>query len=448
MANCEENSRLRPKGGGTPLPSVSENMMFYLRLQHSDILARTGFNRIFELAPEALRIFSFANAVVDEEKSYNDGSVPESLYKLPAFKAHAKHVVMMLESIIVTMMGDGEDKALAQRLEDLGARHVSVGVHPAHYSVVETALLRTLASALGPTTFTEDVRKGWAAVIKFVSKGMMEGAGAQLLITKTRRYEMERQKSAILRLEVITPSLGVSRLVRSGTSLSLSPVHSSKNGTNRRSRKSPSNSENCSVRSPLGRCGRETGALDIEAALSVEDGCGLSQSDRTSTTTTSSTVSSHVATDFFLTKPDSVPSWKRPDNFFPETLKEDGTEKEEVSAVGAELAKSWDRLSLKDGAPTLPQRSHEEGQTSSFKGSVAGAMGIYTSTDADEASSITSCQSDGSSSSMNSCYPVTVVTRDCAKTTASWESKDCHQQEGLTTDFNDPSYWDERQYSP
>jgi hemoglobin-like flavoprotein len=138
----------------------------------------------------------------------------ESMFRSAAFQGHAKGVVAMLQMALEMMLGD-DMETLAQALAELGGRHVDYGVHPAHYSVVQTALLRTLGGALGGL-WTTEVRQAWAAVFKFVSKTMMSGAGSQVQIFKERRRDTEQRKSATLRLSIIGHSPGTSRLVRSG----------------------------------------------------------------------------------------------------------------------------------------------------------------------------------------------------------------------------------------
>jgi hypothetical protein len=154
-------------------------------------------------------MYSFGEGVLNEG---NVVEVPNDMFSLPAFKIHAHGVVTVLGMVIEMMLGD-DMESLANILQDLGARHVDYGVHPAHYGVVETALLRVLEGALGDV-WTLEVRKGWAAVFKFVSKAMMSGAGSQLEITKERRKDLERQKSATIRLLVISRSHGTSKLSR------------------------------------------------------------------------------------------------------------------------------------------------------------------------------------------------------------------------------------------
>ena len=133
----------------------------------------------------------------------------------------------MLEMVIQTMDGD-DVSSLGEALETLGARHVSYGVHPVHYGVLETALLRTLGGAL-TDWWTTEVRKGWAAVVKFISKGMQAGAALHLEIIKVERRKLEREKSASLRMTFIKRSEGTSRLSREGKLFPRSRFHTTSN---------------------------------------------------------------------------------------------------------------------------------------------------------------------------------------------------------------------------
>lgn len=165
-------------------------------------------HRIFSLAPATLSLYSFLRAF-----EVHDNQVPENLFEDCLFKLHAKSVVEMLESAVQSMAGN-DVSSLGNTLQELGARHVSYGVHPAHYSVVQTALLRVLEGALGDH-WTTDARRGWSAVFKFLSKAMQAGAGAEVEIIKGKRREIIRGQSATLRLRVIKRSEGTSRLLRS-----------------------------------------------------------------------------------------------------------------------------------------------------------------------------------------------------------------------------------------
>jgi methyl-accepting chemotaxis protein len=60
-------------------------------------------------------------------------------------------------------------------LQQLGQRHESYGVVPAHYSTVDAALLKTLEQGLG-TDFTPAVAQAWTTAYSIMAKVMMESA--------------------------------------------------------------------------------------------------------------------------------------------------------------------------------------------------------------------------------------------------------------------------------
>lgn len=64
---------------------------------------------------------------------------------------------------------------LMPALHKLGQRHGAYGVRHEHYGSVGTALLRTLADALG-AQFTPEVRESWVAMYGLVSQAMMAAA--------------------------------------------------------------------------------------------------------------------------------------------------------------------------------------------------------------------------------------------------------------------------------
>ena len=119
----------------------------------------TLFRNIFELAPEALQLFSFS----DEP----------NLYESPGLKKHAAKV---MATVGVAVAGLADVPKLIPLLKSLGKRHEEYGVVPAHFDIGGAALLRTLDTALGDD-FTEDIHSAWAAVYSLVAKTMIEGAG-------------------------------------------------------------------------------------------------------------------------------------------------------------------------------------------------------------------------------------------------------------------------------
>jgi hypothetical protein len=154
-------------------------------------------------------------------------------------------VVRTLEQALATLlMGTkAQLKDLSKALQDLGTRHVSYGVHPQHFQVVETALLRTLETGLGKDNFSEEERKSWAAIFKFLSKAMIEGSSSGLEIIKASHQDPQVDKEALteqivkLRLMMIiepTPKIkkrdssgSSSRGSQEGKQKSSSPDHAS-----------------------------------------------------------------------------------------------------------------------------------------------------------------------------------------------------------------------------
>jgi hypothetical protein len=153
--------------------------------------------RIFELAPGAISMFGFGKGV-------DQKILPETLFKLSAFQIHTSGVVAMLESALVMMIGNDMD-SLAKALSDLGSNHIVYGVQPAHYLIVESALIRTLQLGL-KDQWTVSIKKDWAAVFKFIARAMMLGAENCVEIVKATRRNAEQQKVATLRLKAISPS--------------------------------------------------------------------------------------------------------------------------------------------------------------------------------------------------------------------------------------------------
>ena len=149
------------------------------------------FKEIFRQAPAAISMYHFGEGV-----DATANSVPEAVFALPAFQFHAQRVVKTLELALVMMMGENMND-LALTLQQLGARHIEYGVLPQHYRIVETALLRTLEIGL-KDHWTQDLRKGWAAVFKFLAKAMMSGCEHELEIIKEERAIKERR----IRLEI------------------------------------------------------------------------------------------------------------------------------------------------------------------------------------------------------------------------------------------------------
>ena len=119
---------------------------------------------IFEIAPQAKALFPFV-------KWYKEND--EGLFEDPAFLAHARGVVGMLDACVNLLGPDLEP--VTRTLEELGARHSQYGVVDAHYPIVGEALLKTLETAIGDK-WTPTVKEGWVSIYTFISLSMQNGA--------------------------------------------------------------------------------------------------------------------------------------------------------------------------------------------------------------------------------------------------------------------------------
>jgi len=104
--------------------------------------ARYFYEKLFELDPEASRLFAHTN-----------------------MEAQYGKVMRMFAEIVRTL---DQPETLVAEVADLGRRHVQYGVHDSQYDSVGTALLWTLELGLGES-FTPEVRDAWTEAYLYVS---------------------------------------------------------------------------------------------------------------------------------------------------------------------------------------------------------------------------------------------------------------------------------------
>ena len=104
--------------------------------------ARYFYDKLFELDPEASRLFARAD-----------------------MGAQGKKVLSMFAEIVRTL---DQPETLVAEMADLGRRHVQYGVHDSQYDSVGSALLWTLEQGLGEA-FTPEVRDAWTEAYLYVS---------------------------------------------------------------------------------------------------------------------------------------------------------------------------------------------------------------------------------------------------------------------------------------
>ncbi len=105
----------------------------------------------------------------------------DELFKLdPSLRALFKGDMQAQGARLMQMIGAAVAQlkrldTLVPVLQGLGQRHSAYGVVQAHYTLVGTALLATLAQGLGPA-FTDEVRSAWLEVYGVMSSVMCEAA--------------------------------------------------------------------------------------------------------------------------------------------------------------------------------------------------------------------------------------------------------------------------------
>lgn len=104
--------------------------------------ARFFYDKLFELDPEASRLFARTD-----------------------MEAQGKKVMRMFAEIVRTL---DQPETLVAEMADLGRRHVQYGVQDSQYDSVGSALLWTLEQGLGEA-FTPEIRDAWTEAYLYVS---------------------------------------------------------------------------------------------------------------------------------------------------------------------------------------------------------------------------------------------------------------------------------------
>jgi hemoglobin-like flavoprotein len=96
------------------------------------------------------------------------------------FKSDTKEQGRKLMTMIgMAVRGLDNIAALVPVVQNLGRRHVSYGVMPAHFDTVGSALLWTLKQGLG-LAFTSDVEAAWTQTYVLLATTMKEAACAEV----------------------------------------------------------------------------------------------------------------------------------------------------------------------------------------------------------------------------------------------------------------------------
>lgn len=138
----------------------------------SDHVGGMIYRNLFELAPEAASLFPrevrgrYQSWMVDEAAGEGD------LNNSPALKALFGKII---DALGMGVAGMKDPQTFVPRLKQLGMRHAGYsGVTPAHFPILQKAILITLRTCLGDD-FTPDVEFAWSMVYQFISAIMMQG---------------------------------------------------------------------------------------------------------------------------------------------------------------------------------------------------------------------------------------------------------------------------------
>ena len=126
-------------------------------------LVRDSFAKVGPIAPQAAAMFYDRLFILDPSlKPLFKGDMTEQGRKLMAMIGTAVAHLDKLETIVPAV-------------QDLGRRHATYGVKPAHYETVGAALIWTLGQGLGDD-FTPLVKAAWTEVYTVLSTVMKDAA--------------------------------------------------------------------------------------------------------------------------------------------------------------------------------------------------------------------------------------------------------------------------------
>jgi hemoglobin-like flavoprotein len=131
----------------------------------SQAYVRDSFAKIVPIAPQAATLFYDRLFALDPALK-------------PLFKGDMDRQGRALMAMIGTAVANlGQLEGIVPAVQDLGRRHATYGVQPAHYDTVAAALLWTLAQGLGDG-FTPPVEAAWTEAYLVLATVMKDAAAA------------------------------------------------------------------------------------------------------------------------------------------------------------------------------------------------------------------------------------------------------------------------------
>jgi hemoglobin-like flavoprotein len=116
------------------------------------------YNRLFKMAPETRNLFK-----------------GDMNYQHAKFMSVVRELVSLhLRALISLPVLAQDGEAAMPGIRNLGRDHIKYGVVPAHFGLMRTALMETLAEVLGPD-FSPEVQSAWAEAYDMMAKVMKSG---------------------------------------------------------------------------------------------------------------------------------------------------------------------------------------------------------------------------------------------------------------------------------
>lgn len=119
---------------------------------HASAITARFYQNLFEKHPEVRPMFSGVD-------------MPDQQLKL-------------IRALTVIVRSADDPEILSGFLMRLGRSHVEFGVEAAHYPIVGSTLLETLAESAGPAVWTDEVARTWTEAVTLVADLMLAGAAA------------------------------------------------------------------------------------------------------------------------------------------------------------------------------------------------------------------------------------------------------------------------------
>ena len=117
------------------------------------------YNKLFNTAPDTRQLFK-------EDMSFQHTKFMSVVNELVSL--HLRSLI----SLPVTLLNSSE--AAMPTIYELGKRHVEFGVTPAHFGLMRSALIETLAELLGDE-FTPQMQEAWEAAFDVMANVMKKG---------------------------------------------------------------------------------------------------------------------------------------------------------------------------------------------------------------------------------------------------------------------------------